>query len=36
MRRAGAFRGVDKEVVVEGGDVKEDGFVVEEELRKEG
>lgn len=36
MRRAGAFRGVDKEVVVEGGNVKEYGFVIEEKLRKEG
>ena len=36
MRRAGAFRRVDEEVVVERGDVKEDGFVVEEELCKEG
>ena len=36
MRRAGAIRGVDKEVVVEGGDIEEDGLVVEEELRKEG
>lgn len=36
MWRAGASRGVDKEVVVEGGDIEEDGLVVEEELRKEG
>lgn len=36
MRRAGASRGVDKKVIVERGDIEEDGLVVEEELRKEG
>lgn len=36
MWRAGAIRGVDEEVVVEGGDIEEDGLVVEEKLREEG
>ena len=34
--QAGAIRGVDKEVVVEGGNVEENGFVVQKELREEG
>ena len=36
MRRAGAVRGVDEEVVIEGGDVEENGFIIKEQLRKEG
>ena len=34
--QAGAIGGVNKEVVVEGGNVEEDGFIVQEELREEG
>ena len=34
--RAGAVRSVDEEIVIEGGDIEEDGLVVEEEFRKEG
>lgn len=34
MMQVGAVRGVDEEVVVEGGDIEEDGLVVQEELRK--
>ena len=34
--RASAVRSVDEEIVIEGGDIEEDGFVVEEEFRKEG
>ena len=35
MMQVGAVRGVDEEVVVEGGDIEEDGLIVQEELRKE-
>ena len=36
MMKAGAIWGVDKKVVVEGGDIEEDGLVVEEEFCEEG
>ena len=36
MMRAGAVRSVDEEIVIEGGDIEEDGLVVEEEFREEG
>ena len=34
--RAGAVRSVDEQIVIERGDIEEDGLVVEEEFRKEG
>ena len=34
--RASAVRSVDEEIVIEGGDIEEDGLVVEEEFCKEG
>ena len=36
MMRAGAVRSVNEEIVIEGGDIEEDGLVVEEEFREEG
>ncbi len=36
MMKASAVWGVDKKVVVEGGDVEKNGLVVEEELCEEG